>query len=82
LYNYNILKAICLLIADREAKEIKPDSADCYQLTLSSRLDVQKVVNFFSSPNNTLQGYKLVQYKIWLDALLASNRYKNIKIPS
>lgn len=40
--NYPIIKAICLLIAGREAKEIKPDSADCYQLTLSSKFDIQK----------------------------------------
>ena len=54
VYNYNIIKAICLLVAEREAKPIKADSLDCYQLTLSSKSDVQKVVNFFSSTNNTL----------------------------
>lgn len=43
--NYDIIKAICLRIAGREANPIKADSADCYQLTLSSRVDVQKVVN-------------------------------------
>ena len=80
--NYNIIKAICLLIAEREARVVKPDSADCYQLTLSSKLDVQKVVNFFSSSNNTLHGYKLEQYKLWLEALKTSKRYKDIKIPS
>ena len=82
LSNYNIIKAICLLIAEREAKVVKPDSADCYQLTLSSKLDVQKIVNFFSSSNNTLHGYKLEQYKLWLEALKTSKRYKDIKIPS
>ncbi|KAG0632550.1 putative intron-encoded endonuclease [Tuber brumale] len=63
--NYEIIKAICLSIAGRDAKPIKADSADSYQLTLSSRVDVQKVVNFFSSPNNyPLYGYKLKQYNL------------------
>nr|YP_009048494.1 endonuclease [Heterobasidion irregulare] len=79
--NYAIIKAICLLIADREAKAIKADSADCYQLSLSSRIDVQKVVDFFSSPDNhPLYGYKLEQYNLWLLSLKRSSRYKNIKI--
>ena len=77
-----MIKAICLSIAGREAKAIKADSADCYQLTLSSKIDVQKVVceAFFSSPDNhPLYGYKLEQYNIWLVALKSSSRYKNIK---
>ena len=79
--NYAIIKAICLLIADREAKAIKADSADCYQLSLSSRIDVQTVVDFVSSPDNhPLYGYKLEQYNLWLLSLKRSSRYKNIKI--
>jgi hypothetical protein len=81
LENYNIIKAICLLITGREARPIKADTADCYQLTLSSKLDVEKVVKFFFSPDNTLYGHKLLQYKQWLNALKMSNRYKNIKFP-
>ena len=77
--NYNIIKGICLLITKREAKPIKADAADCYQLTLSSKLDVEKVIKFFSSPDNKLFGHKLLQYRQWLDALKTSNRYKNIK---
>lgn len=46
LENYVLIKAICLTIAGREAKAIKPDVTDSYQLTLSSKLDVQKVVDF------------------------------------
>ena len=62
--NYNIIKAICLLIAGREARPIKADASNCYQLTLSSKLDVQKVVDFFSSPDNSLNGHKLEQYNL------------------
>lgn len=48
LENYVLIKAICLTIAGREAKAIKPDVTDSYQLTLSSKLDVQKVVDLSS----------------------------------
>lgn len=77
--NYNIIKAICKLITEKEARPIKADSANCFQLTLSSKLDVQKVIDFFSSPDNSLFGYKLLQYNLWLDALKTSKRYKEIK---
>lgn len=43
--NYEVIKAICLVVANREAKPIKADAADAYQLTLSSKVDVQKVVD-------------------------------------
>ncbi len=79
LENYVIIKAICLTIAGREAKAIKADIADCYQLTLSSKIDVQKVVNFFSSPDiHPLCGYKLKQYNEWLVGLIKSSRYKSL----
>lgn len=75
--NYNIIKAICFLIVNREPN-IKVDSQDCYQLTLSSKADVQKVVNFFSAFDTSLCGYKLIQYNEWLNCLKSSNRYKDI----
>jgi len=63
--NYEIIKAICLTITKREAKPIKADSADCYQLTLSSKADIQKVIDFFSfSVNHFLFGHKLKQYNL------------------
>lgn len=77
--NYNVIKAICKIITGKEARPIKADIADCFQLTLSSKLDVQKVIDFFSSPKNSLFGYKLLQYNLWLDALKTSKRYKEIK---
>jgi hypothetical protein len=63
--NYEIIKAICLAIAKRGAKPIKADSANCYQLTLSSKVDIEKVIKFFSfSDNHSLFGYKLKQYNL------------------
>lgn len=79
LENYVLIKAICLIIAGREAKPVKADTADCYQLTLSSKLDVQKAVDFFSSPANyPLSGYKLEQYNVWIAGLRKSARYHSL----
>ena len=78
--NYNLIKAISLLIVNREPN-IKADYTNSYQLTLSSKADVQQVVNFFSKSDD-LYGYKLIQYKEWLAYLKTSNRYKNIIILS
>lgn len=79
--NYNLIKAISLLIVNR-VPSIKADYTDSYQLTLSSKKDVQCVVNFFSQPCNNLYGYKLIQYKEWLSYLKTSNRYKDTIIPN
>ena len=79
LENYVLIKAICLTVAGREAKPIKPEATDSYQLTLSSRLDVQKVVDFFSSAENyPLSGYKLKQYNVWIRGLRKSVRYQRL----
>lgn len=78
--NYNIIKAISLLIVNREPN-IKADYTDSYQLTFTSKADIQQVVNFFSKSND-LYGYKLIQYKEWVDYLKTSDRYKGTIIPS
>lgn len=78
--NSELLKAICLMITAREAFSMRPDYQDSYQLSLTSRVDVQKVVDFFSSPNiHPLYGYKLKQFNIWLIALKGTRRYAQIK---
>lgn len=78
--NLDLIKAACWTIAGREAKPIKADSANSYQLTLSSKVDIQRVVYFFSSSNHhPLYGYKFSQYTIWLTALRTSSRYAQIK---
>lgn len=79
LENYVLIKAICLTIAGREAKAIKPDVTDSYQLTLSSKLDVQKVVDFLIGGGNyPLSGYKLKQYNVWIRGLRKSVRYQSL----
>nr|QBM09632.1 hypothetical protein [Dactylella sp.] len=83
LENYNILKAICLIITNKQINDTKPDANDNYQVSLTSKIDVQKTINFFSSSNNhPLIGYKLEQYKLWLVALKASSRYSHLVFPA
>ena len=52
------------------------------QLSLSSKTDIQKVINFFSfSGFHSLIGKKSIQYFRWLTNLRNSNRYKNLNFP-
>lgn len=77
--NVDLLKAACLKITGREAYPMKADTVGCYQLSLSSKTDIEKVVYFFSSSSyHRLYGYKLSQYKLWLTTLKNSSRYCNI----
>ncbi len=76
--NLNLLKATCLKITGREANTMKADSVNSYQLSLTSKSDIEKVVNFFSSSNyHPMVGYKMSQYKLWLIALKNSSRYSS-----
>ena len=77
--NLYLLKAACLMIADREAYSMKADSKGSYQLSLSCKLDIQKVIYFFSSSTHySLLGYKYNQYIEWLSNLKNSKRYSKI----
>ena len=52
------------------------------QLSLSSKTEIQTVINFFSfSGLHPLIGLKSIQYFQWLDKLRNSNRYKNLNFP-
>lgn len=52
------------------------------QFGVSSKSDIQKVINFFSfSGLHPLVGLKNIQYSIWLDALRNSSRYKDLNFP-
>jgi hypothetical protein len=52
-----------VLITGEKAKDLKPDSANSYQLSLTSKKNIEQVITFFSSSNNhSLYGYKLDQY--------------------
>lgn len=52
------------------------------QFGVSSKSDIQNVINFFSfSGRYPLMGLKSVQYSAWLDKLRNSERYSNLKFP-
>ena len=53
------------------------------QFGVSSKSDIQNVINFFSfSGLHPLVGLKNIQYLKWLDELYKSNRYRNLNYPN
>lgn len=53
-----------------------------HQFSVSSKLDIQKVINLFSFEGlHPLTGLKYIQYSKWLIILKNSDRYKNLKFP-
>ena len=53
------------------------------QFSVSSKTDIQKVINFFSfSGLHPLVGLKNIQYLKWLTDLKNNNRYANLKFPN
>jgi len=64
-------------------RKITIDQERHMQFSVSSKKDIQTVINFFSfSGNHPLIGLKLIQYQKWLDNLRNSYRYKNLKYPN
>ena len=61
----------------------KIDTANNYnQFGVSSKSDIQKVINFFSySGLHPLIGLKYIQYVKWLNNLRESSRYQNLNYP-
>ena len=62
----------------------KIDTANNYnQFGVSSKSDIQKVINFFSfSGHHPLIGLKSIQYLNWLNYLKNSTRYKDLYFPN
>jgi len=53
-----------------------------HQFSLSSKTDIQKVINFFSySGHHPLLGYQLMRYENWLSNLRLSKRYQDLIYP-
>lgn len=56
---------------------------DFSQFSVSSKSDIQKVINFFSfSGFHPLVGLKFVQYEKWLKGLRESSRYNKLNFPN
>lgn len=76
----NLFEALKLLFDSKTSIYIENESF--MQLTLSSKKDIQSVINFFSfSGLHPLVGLKSIQYFNWLNILKNSNRYKSLKFP-
>ena len=76
----NLFEALKLLFDSKTSIYIENERF--LQLTLSSKKDIQSVINFFSfSGLHPLVGLKGIQYLKWLNTLKISNRYKNLKFP-
>lgn len=75
-----------IFLSDRKILiESNPNSKFKYKynlFSLSSKKDIQQVINFFSlSGNHPLIGLKLINYQNWLNKLKESKRYCNLNIP-
>ena len=63
-------------------RKITIDNGLYAQFSVSSKVDIQTVINFFSySGLHPLIGLKNIQYLKWLDYLSNSIRYKNLNFP-
>lgn len=63
-------------------RKITVDQEIYAQFGVSSKADIQNVINFFSfSGYHPLVGLKSIQYSSWLEKLRNSERYKNLKFP-
>ena len=64
-------------------RKITIDKEKYMQFGVSSKRDIQTVINFFSfSGLHPLIGLKHIQYEKWLNNLNNSFRYKNLKFPN
>jgi hypothetical protein len=80
--NLPIVEAIKFVIKEEKGTSINVDSNNSYQVTFSSRLDIQKTINIFSfSGLHPLIGYKLEQYNLWIENIRKSSRYSDLKLP-
>ena len=77
----NLFEAFKLLFNTK--RKILLEKNKYIQFSLSSKNEIQKVINFFSfSVHHPLIGQKSIQYFKWLTILQNSNRYKNLNFPS
>ena len=77
----NLFEAFKLIF--NTSKKIENRKGLYSQFSVSSKSDIQTVINLFSySGLHPLIGLKNIQYLNWLGILTKSYRYKNLKLPS
>jgi hypothetical protein len=63
-------------------RKISVDNSLYVQFSVSSKSDIQNVINFFSfSGHHPLIGLKGIQYSAWLEKLRNSERYGELNFP-
>jgi len=78
--HYELFEAFKLVF--NTERKITIDKLNNSQFGVSSKEDIQKVINFFSfSGLHPLVGAKLNSYSIWITNLSNSTRYKNLNFP-
>lgn len=79
--HFELFEALKLLFDSN--RKISVEQNKYIQFSLSSKTDIQKVINFFSFLGlHPLIGLKSIQYFKWLTNLQNSYRYKNLNYPS
>jgi len=78
--NLNLMIAIKSFFSNTTKMHIENSIYNYF--VVSSKKDIQKVINFFSFEGNTpLLGLKLIQYHTWLNTLKNSFRYNELNFP-
>jgi hypothetical protein len=78
----NLFEAFRLLFNTKRNISIEKATLKYAQFSVSSKLDIQNVINFFSfSGLHPLIGLKNIQYFKWISSLQNSSRYKNLNFP-
>jgi hypothetical protein len=82
LFNLPLIQAIQFILLGELKSEIKPDNQNSYQIAMTSRANIQKIIDFFSFSNHhPLLGYKFVQYQKFISYLKISKRYSKLNLP-
>lgn len=64
-------------------RKITRDKLLYMQFSVSSKADIQNVINFFSfEGHHPLIGLKNIKYSVWLDNLRKSVRYDKLNFPN
>jgi len=64
-------------------RKIGLDNNSYNLFSVSSKADIQQVINFFSfSGNHPLLGYQNIRYEQWIIYLRKSKRYNSLKFPN
>jgi hypothetical protein len=80
-FHFNLFYAFKLIF--KTNRKITIDQTMYSQFGVSSKADIQEVINFFSfSGFHPLVGLKSIQYSIWLDKLRNSERYNKLNFPN